>query len=271
MPDNAPLQKPASPRTDMTDTPPPCSPRNARDAFAWLNAIAAAPEEADAHAAPTPAEYIRSHGRLRSNEQWAVIRSFLAPLVMQRVPAAEIARVFEVSVDTIGRWKKRLFDDMRREAVTMQPRDFIMDGMESLREARAEAWRGYYSAQTAKERRAFLQTVTQIEAQYGKLGAAIGLYGGRGDRPMSPATYNEVASSPMMEHAQRVLQMVNALLSTTNPAELHPDIPSGKEEREPESYEALLVDLRPPSTPAAPRARDDISVRVRRRPPSPQG
>lgn len=139
----------------MTDTPSPRSPRSASDAFARLNAIAAAPEEAGARAPRTPAEYIRSHGRLRSEDQWAVIRSLLAPMVIQRIPASEIARAFEVSVDTIGRWKKRLFDDMRREAVTMQPRDFIMESVESLREARAEAWKGYSTAQTAKERRAF--------------------------------------------------------------------------------------------------------------------
>jgi hypothetical protein len=225
------------------------------------------------HIFPSPSEYIRSHGRLRSEDHWEVIRSLVFPMVMQRIPAAEIGAVFDVSADTIGRWKKRIFDDMRREAVTMQPRDFIMESLESLREARAEAWKGYTLATTVRDRRSFLQTITQIESQFGKMGADIGLFGGRGDKPMSPTTYGDATDDLHAQQASRIHRMLEALLITENAENESNDANfGGTFESVVESYDTLLsivrgVNPEDESSPSISPTATSFKVRTRRRQP----
>lgn len=230
----------------MTSETAPDEPNEPNRAFAHLSALASSPLPVETALFPSPAAYIRSFGRVRSEEHWEVIRSFFAPMVMQRIPAAEIAQTLDVSVETVGRWKKRLFADMRREAVTMQPRDFIMESIESLREARAEAWKGYYLSGTPRDRRAFLQSIIQIEGQLGKLGADIGLYGGRGDKPMSPATYGGADDDPTAVGAKRIRLFLEQFLSDTATEDTAMDhtLPDNPEEAG-ESYDALLAELRP--------------------------
>lgn len=194
---------------DDDSTPPPS---NGRRSVEHLRGLAEDPLADISAFMPSPAEYIRSFRRLRSEAQWEIVRSFLHPMLRQRIPQAEIARTFEVSIDTIGRWKARYHEDLRREAVTMQARDYIMESMESLREARAEAWKGYYLARTPKEKRGFLQTVTQIEAQFARQGESIGLYGGRGDKPMASATYGEKYRDPGVASAERIKTMLECFL-----------------------------------------------------------
>lgn len=141
-----------------------------------------------------PATRLRQLGRLRSGYTWEYVRQSLHPLLLARVPLVEIAERFNVSAHTVYRWRDRLHEDMRREAVTMQPRDFIMESLTSLREVRAEAWQAYQTAETPKQRLTFLDLIVKAESSLLKLGHTIGLYGNRGDRPLHPATYNEPLS-----------------------------------------------------------------------------
>lgn len=212
----------------------------------------------------TPAAYIRSLGRLRSEQQWEAVRDLLHGLVMQRLPSVEIARVFGVSPDTIGRWKKRLFEDMRKEAVNMQPRDYICESLGSLREVRAEAWKGFHASASTKERCAYLQIVVQAENQWTRFGSNIGLYGERGMQPLSPSTYGREDGSPAAMGARLIQRMLQDLMSPKESAT--GDGASASEtvvaDQQPESYDALLVDVRP-QPPAPPRTPSPVRVRER--------
>lgn len=70
---------------------------------------------------------------------------------MKRV---DMAQIFNVSVDTIYRWCARLEEELRKDAVNIQPRDLFMESLNSIRTVRAEAWKGYYEATTARTRSA---------------------------------------------------------------------------------------------------------------------
>lgn len=194
----------------------------------------------DARSETTVAVHIRSHGRLRSEQQWEVVREVLHPLIMQRTPGVAIAEIFGVSVDTVYRWRKRLYRDLRQEAVTIQPRDFIMESISSLRKARAEAWKQYFAATTERDKRAYLQLVIQTENQYGKLGANIGLFGGRDDRPMEPNTYNENQDDPA---AQSALFLRNMMVEVFTEPEDKRALSDNSNEQE--EFEDLLAELRP--------------------------
>ena len=262
-------------RCIMTSETAPREPNEPNRAFAHLSALASSPLPVETALFPSPAAYIRSFGRVRSEEHWEVIRTFFAPMVMQLIPAAEIAQTLEVSVETVGRWKKRLFADMRREAVTMQPRDFIMESIESLREARAEAWKGYYLSGTPRDRRAFLQSITQIEGQLGKLGADNGLYGGRGDKPLSLATHGGTDDDPTAAGAKRIKFFLEQFLSGAATKDVAMDQGfSGNPEETRVSYDALLAEPRPrqpetePPSPT-PQLPPGITARRRQRQPPP--
>ncbi|WP_074733623.1 helix-turn-helix domain-containing protein [Ruegeria halocynthiae] len=82
---------------------------------------------------------VRQSGRLRSEQHWDIVRQLLHPMLMQNYSGQAIADAFGISVDTAYRWKRRLLDDLRKEAVSMQPRDFVMESVSSLRQVRAEA------------------------------------------------------------------------------------------------------------------------------------
>jgi hypothetical protein len=192
------------------------------------------------HSNRTPAEFVRSLGRLCSEQQWEVVREILHPLVMQRHSAVQIAEAFSISVDTAYRWRKRLWDDLRQEAVSMQPRDFIMESVSSLREARAEAWGNYRNASTERDKRAYLQLVVQTEGQCMKLGANIGLYGGRDDKPLSAGAYNEISDDPSVPGALVLKEMIAEFLTGTKvKTSISGDL------SDPKTYEDLLIEVRP--------------------------
>ena len=146
----------------------------------------------DTEVVHSPATIVRQSGRLRSEQQWEIVRQLLHPMLMQNYSGQAIAAAFGISVDTAYRWKRRLLDELRKEAVSMQPRDFVMESVSSLRQVRAEAWAGFQAATDAKEKRAFLNTVTNAEAQFARMGERIGLYGRPGQNPLDANAYGEV-------------------------------------------------------------------------------
>lgn len=244
---------------------PPSSPNqnSSRDAAAELRVAVGSPDNRSTCSPPSPAEYIRRFGRVRSEEHWEVIRFLLTPLVLQRYPMVEIASLMGISVETAARWKNRLLSDLRQEAVTMQPRDFIMESLESLREARSEAWKGYSLATEPREKRAFLKCVVQAEALFGKFGADIGLYGARGDKPLSPAAYGEGNDDGGSVEAQRIQSMIVEFLGGA-PSENHQS-----EDGKGEDYDTLLAEIRATPEDASGQrepSRATIAVRKRSRP-----
>ncbi|MDI3335086.1 hypothetical protein QKW60_01590 [Defluviimonas aestuarii] len=146
------------------------------------------------------------HARILTEEHWEVVKADLLPLFMERRTLSEISEAFGVSVNTAGAWRARLIEDLRKEASGMQARDYVMDCISSLRLARAEAWRTVRESTTAKDRRAGLQLVTQIENQSVKLGAMIGLYGNRIANPLQPV------AGEVDENVRRIQDMMLALL-----------------------------------------------------------
>lgn len=159
-------------------------------------------------------------------------------MVMQNLSGQAIADAFCISVDTAYRWRKLLLDDLRKEAVTMQPRDFIMESVSSLRRARAEAWSGFQSSENEKDKRAYLNLIVQTENQYAKIGERIGLYGGRDDRPMVAASYNELGDDEASRSAVRIQKMLlDAVIDED--AEVCPSTDDTLE-----SYHDLLAEIR---------------------------
>lgn len=138
-----------------------------------------------------PAERLQQLGRVSSDAQWAYVREKLTPMLLQRMKRVDMALVFNISVDTIYRWCERLQEELRKEAVSIQPRDFIMESLTSLRVARGEAWSTYYSLTNPKEKARWLTHVLRVEDQWRHLGAAVGMFGGRDDRPLAAKTYGE--------------------------------------------------------------------------------
>ncbi|WP_299666155.1 hypothetical protein [uncultured Ruegeria sp.] len=188
----------------------------------------------------SPAAMIRQSGRLRSEQQWEIVRQLLHPMLMQNYSGQVIADAFGISVDTAYRWKRRLLDDLRREAVTMQPRDFVMESVSSLRQVRAEAWAGFYSARDEKDKRAYLNTLTQAEAQFARMGERIGLYGHPGQNPLDANAYGEVRDgdqSDMMLVRELQIRLVELLSVSDSEVEVI-------ENPEPETYDDLLSPLR---------------------------
>ncbi|NOD45906.1 hypothetical protein GS624_01125 [Ruegeria sp. HKCCD5849] len=205
-----------------------------------------APDQAqpDTEIVHSPAAMIRQSGRLRSEQQWEIVRQLLHPMLMQNYSGKAIADAFGISVDTAYRWKQRLLEDLRKEAVFMQPRDFVMESVSSLRQVRAEAWAGYHSATDRKEKRAYLNTVTQVEAQFAKMGERIGLYGRSGQNPLDANAYGEVGEgeqSDMMLVRELQIRLVELLSISDNQVEV-------VEDARPEPYDELLSELSAVST-----------------------
>ena len=166
---------------------PPAQPRN----VIRLDTLARAGRPDDAVPPEDLASRVRQLGRISGEAQWAYVRDKLEPMLLQRMKRVNMAEIFNVSVDTIYRWCARLQDEMRKEAVSIQPRDFIMESLTSLRVARGEAWATYYSLTNPKEKARWLTHVLRVEDQWRHLGAAVGMFGGQDDRPLSPKTYGE--------------------------------------------------------------------------------
>ncbi|MGI3166790.1 helix-turn-helix domain-containing protein [Pseudooceanicola sp. 200-1SW] len=184
----------------------------------------------------SPAQHIRNLGRVRSEHQWEVVREYLHPMVMQNYSGAAIAEAFGISIDTAYRWRKRLLADLREEAVRLQPRDFIMESLSSLRRARAEAWEQFEGARDPQSRRACLNLIIQTENHFSRIGERIGMYGGRGEKPMAARTYNE--NSDDDEQGVRALrEMLYSMFSG-----ISEEVSEGQE-ADPESYEELLEGL----------------------------
>jgi len=141
---------------------------------------------------PPPVRVRRRTARITTEEQWEAVRAELLPMYIERRTLAEIAEAFGVSVNTAGAWRSRLVEDLRNEASAMQPRDYVMESITSLRMVRAEAWRIVRESTDVKDRRAGLHLVAQVENQSAKLGAMIGLYGRAGDRPLQTAGGDEI-------------------------------------------------------------------------------
>lgn len=211
------------------------------------------PEPAD----NSPAAIVRRYGRVRSEQQWEVVRNLLHPMVMQNFPGARMAEEFNVSIDTIYRWKKRLIEEMRREAVNLQPRDFVMECVTSLRTARAEAWAGVAAAVDGKEKRANLQLVIQAETQFARLGERIGLYGRPGQEPLNATKYGETSDS-QAEGAGGVTLLHQMMASLLSGEDL--SLTSEKEEDGSEISDGLLHEIRPRTNPAS-----LANIRVRKR------
>ncbi|WP_170456033.1 helix-turn-helix domain-containing protein [Ruegeria arenilitoris] len=191
----------------------------------------------------SPATTVRQSGRLRSEQQWEIVRQLLHPMLMQNYSGKAIADAFGISVDTAYRWKQRLLDDLRKEAVSMQPRDFVMESVSSLRQVRAEAWAGYHSATDRKEKRAYLNTVTQAEAQFARMGERIGLYGRPGQNPMDANTYGEVPDgeqSDIMLVRELQIRLVELLSASDHSVEQRPDDAT-------ERYDDLLSEIKQPT------------------------
>ncbi len=157
-------------------------------------------------------------------------------MLMQNYSGKAIADAFCISVDTAYRWKQRLLEDLCKEAVSMQPRDFVMESVSSLRQVRAEAWAGYHSATDRKEKRAYLNTVTQAEAQFDRMGERIGLYGRPDQNPLDANAYGEVREgeqSDMMLVRELQIRLVELLSLSGEGREL-------SEEDVTESYDDLI-------------------------------
>ncbi|SDW17653.1 Homeodomain-like domain-containing protein [Ruegeria halocynthiae] len=187
----------------------------------------------------SPAAMVRQSGRLRSEQQWEIVRQLLHPMLMQNYSGKAIADAFGISVDTAYRWKQRLLEDLRKEAVSMQPRDFVMESVSSLRQVRAEAWAGYHSATDRKEKRAYLNAVTQAESQFARMGERIGLYGRPGQNPLDANAYGEVRDgeqSDMMLVRELQIRLVELLSVSDNEVEV-------TEDAEPEPYDDLLLEI----------------------------
>lgn len=149
-----------------------------------------------------------SAARIRTDEHWEVVRAQLMPMFIRRATLIEIAESFRVSVNTAGAWRARLVDDLRKEAGTMQPRDYIMESISSLRLARAEAWRAVLESDDPKDHRAGLHLVAAVENQSTKLGTMIGLFGRAGESPLQAA-----ASDYIDDEARQLRSIALELLS----------------------------------------------------------
>ncbi len=205
----------------------------------------------------SPAAMVRQSGRLRSEQQWEIVRQLLHPMLMQNYSGKAIADAFGISVDTAYRWKRRLLDDLRKEAVSMQPRDFVMESVSSLRQVRAEAWAGFHASSDRKEKRAFLNTVTQAEAQFARIGERIGLYGRPGQNPLDASAYGEVRegeqSDMMLVHELQVRLVELLSVSDQSVEQRHDDAT--------ELYDDLLSEIRQPT----PQQTIGVSLPARKR------
>ena len=157
---------------------------------------------------PPPVRVRRRTARITTEEQWETVRAELLPMYIARRTLAEIAEAFGVSVNTAGAWRARLVEDLRNEAMAMQPRDYVMESITSLRMIRAEAWRIVHESTDAKDRRAGLHLVAQVENQSAKLGAMIGLYGRAGDRPLQSGGGGEIDNDARLLRAM-MLEFLN--------------------------------------------------------------
>ncbi len=152
--------------------------------------------------APTSNIQARSRTpRITTDAHWEEVRGELLRLFHERRTLVEIASAFGISVNTAGAWRTRLIDDLRNEASRIQPRDFVMDSISSLQMARAEAWKTVSESTNVKDRRAGLHLVTQIEAQFAKLGVTFGLYGQSGDRPLQEQGGEDAGKGSQLIHS----------------------------------------------------------------------
>ncbi|SDW17551.1 hypothetical protein SAMN05444358_101128 [Ruegeria halocynthiae] len=84
-----------------------------------------------------------------------------------------------------------------------------------------------------------MNTVTNAEAQFARMGERIGLYGRPGQNPMDANTYGEVRDgeqSDMMLVRELQIRLVELLSVSDSQAEL-------AEDAEPERYDKLLSEL----------------------------
>lgn len=182
-------------------------------------------------------------------------------MLMQNYSGQAIADAFGISVDTAYRWKRRLLDDLRKEAVSMQPRDFVMESVSSLRQVRAEAWAGFHSVTDRKEKRAYLNAVTQAEAQFARMGERIGLYGRPGQNPLDANAYGEVRDgeqSDMMLVRELQIRLVELLSVSDSQADV-------AEEAGPEPYDDLLSEIRTDTSIASTEPQQRLNLPARRR------
>ncbi|PRY19286.1 hypothetical protein CLV78_1252 [Aliiruegeria haliotis] len=188
---------------------------------------------------PTPANHVRNMGRLRSEQQWEIVREHLHPMVMQNRSGAAIASEFGISVDTAYRWRKRLLEELRHEAVAMQPRDFIMESLSSLRRARGEAWDRFEAAQDETSKRACLNLIIQTENHFARIGERIGFYGRAGDRPMEAKSYGEFGGDNGEEGIRTLQKMLLQFMSEPDAGDKTVEV---VDERE--TYDDLLSEVR---------------------------
>ena len=215
----------------------------------------------NAETAQSPAAIVRRSGRLRTEQQWEIVRQLLHPMLMQNYSGQAIADAFGISVDTAYRWKHRLLDDLRKEAVTMQPRDFIMESVSSLRQVRAEAWAGFHAATDQKDQRAYLNSVIQAEVQIGRMGERIGLYGGRGQNPLDANAYGEVRDGDQNEMTL-VRELQFRLVELLSGSETNIECCN---EAEQIPYDDLLSELRAGPNCPAEEAQPGMTLPARRR------
>lgn len=111
--------------TDDDNTP---DSRRTPSALSRLIQLAASPDADLSAFSPTMADVIRSLGqRVRSQDAWEVARAIIGRLLLQGMTTAEIALELGITPERAERWKARYYQDLRRSAATMQPRDFIME------------------------------------------------------------------------------------------------------------------------------------------------
>lgn len=136
----------------------------------------------------TPRRQQPQHGRVRSAYQWESIKGTLHEMLMARRPLGRIAEVFEVSEQTVRRWRDRMHEEMRADAKSMEPRDYALEVMDGLITGVGEAWLTYRGAETHKEKVAALGLHQKAIEQLHQFYQTVGAYGQRGTQPLHPAT-----------------------------------------------------------------------------------
>lgn len=156
-----------------------------------------------------PRRQLPRRGRVRSEYQWESIKATLHEMLMARRPLAQIAYAFEVSEQTVRRWRTRMCDEMRDEAKSMEPRDYALEVMDGLLTSMGEAWLTYRGAETHKEKVAALGLHQKAVEQLHQFYQSVGAYGQRGAQPLHPTT----SSGGVDEGANMLAVMAKDFLS----------------------------------------------------------
>ncbi|WP_146010300.1 hypothetical protein [Acidimangrovimonas sediminis] len=144
-------------------------------------------------AANSPRTQPRRHrGRVRSEEQWESIKPVLHEMLMAGKPLGFIANVFDKDEQTIRRWRNRMYEDMREEEKTKEPRDYAMEVMGGLRAAAGEAWLTYRGADNTKAKVSALGLYLKAVDQQHQFNQSVGVYGQKGALPLHPAQSGEI-------------------------------------------------------------------------------